>query len=461
MSQVAESPAGAFDDARGTGSRVPFAITDRMFIPRERYYDKKFFELENEKLWTHTWQMACRLEEIPDVGDYVEYNVAGYSVLVVRTSPSEIKAYQNACRHRATQLAVGCGRFRGGQIVCPFHGWRWNLDGSASRPLYGEEGFDPRVMSDDDLRLIECQVGTWANCVFINMDPHARPLLEALDPIPRLLDPLNVGKMYVHWWKAVKLKANWKMAQEAFMEGWHTMATHPQLTLGASADDFSPNFLQHQSHPNGHAHLQFREDNEGGPELGLSAQAEADRAIEFLQVSHEGLQCMVLQKDLQVFEGMRTLECEPGTFSEKMVERLRDWNLGAGIPFPELTPETLALWGGGFYIFPNFFILPLYGNALLYRSRPDDPQDPEHCYYELWSVTLYPEGREPGKPDFGGVIDKEDGTGWPQVPRQDFSNIERQQRGIHTPGFTEMRLSNQWEDAIANMHTHLDSYLAQ
>ena len=113
-------------------SGVPFAITNRRLIPAQRYYDKDFFELEKQKLWPHVWQNACRLEEIPNVGDFVEYWVADQSVIVVRTSTTEIKAYQNACRHRATQLAVGCGTFRGGQIVCPFHGWRWNLDGTSS-----------------------------------------------------------------------------------------------------------------------------------------------------------------------------------------------------------------------------------------------------------------------------------------------------------------------------------------
>src|SRR5437879_6391003 len=135
-------------------SRVPFSITDRRRISRERYYDKSFFELENEKFWPHVWQVACRLEEIPGVGDYVNYEVAGYSVLIVRTGKGkdDIKAYQNACRHRATQLAVGCGTFRGGQIVCPFHGWRWNIDGTPVLPLYGQEGFEPRCMDPEDLK---------------------------------------------------------------------------------------------------------------------------------------------------------------------------------------------------------------------------------------------------------------------------------------------------------------------
>ena len=57
-------------------SSVPFAITDRAFLAPQRYTDRQFFELENEKLWPHVWQMACRLQEIPKVGDFVEYWVA-------------------------------------------------------------------------------------------------------------------------------------------------------------------------------------------------------------------------------------------------------------------------------------------------------------------------------------------------------------------------------------------------
>jgi hypothetical protein len=69
---------------------VPFGVTDPWWIDRERYYDRTFFELERDKLWTSVWQMACRLEEIPDVGDYVEYTICDQSVLIVRTAPDRI-----------------------------------------------------------------------------------------------------------------------------------------------------------------------------------------------------------------------------------------------------------------------------------------------------------------------------------------------------------------------------------
>lgn len=441
---------------------VPFAMTDRRYVPRERYYDPEFFRLENERLWPKVWQIACRLEEIPNVGDYVEYSVAGYSILIVRVAKGDngIKAYQNACRHRATQLAVGCGTFRGGQMVCPFHGWRWNLDGSPAFPLFGQDGFEERTMDPEDLKLIECKVGTWANCVFINMDRDARPLLEALDPLPGLLDPLNVGKMYVWWWKAAKIKANWKMAMEAFMEGWHVMQTHPQFSVASGMEMPADLLSDCRVYHNGHASQQQGADSEVQQRTGLSEQSEVDSAIAFMRCMYDGLDAMVLQKDVQVLEGLRKKQIPQGKFSEAMIEALYEWNRGAGIPLPDPDPEVLARWSSQWFIYPNFMIHPSFGNAIVYRCRPDDMNDPESCIFDFWSVTLYPEGQEPGKPTFGGVHTPYEEDQWPLIPAQDFSNIERQQRGLHTPGFKASRLSYKWEDGISNFHVHLDSYLA-
>jgi phenylpropionate dioxygenase-like ring-hydroxylating dioxygenase large terminal subunit len=438
-------------------SHVPFAITDRSFITKERYIDKEFFALENEKLWPYVWQMACRLEELPKVGDFVEYVVGPYSILVVRVSSTEIKAYHNACRHRATQLGSGCGTFRGGQIVCPFHGWRWSLDGSPAIPLYGHEGFEGRAMDPDDLKLRECLVDTWANCVFINMDRNARPLLEALDPIPSMIDPLNVSRMYTYWWRGAPLQANWKMAQEAFMEGWHVQRTHPQLTLGIG-ENYPADRAAHFSHHNGHNHFVAAAGAKGQTSIGESAgMSEAEAALRSIKTLCEG-GALVHPKDVHVLEGLRNAEYPPGQFPLKMMEALITWNKNAAIPFPAVSPEATGRWGGDFFMFPNFFILPQFGNALVYRIRPDST-DPEHCLFDMWFITLYPEDYVPPKPT---RIDRPgDDPDWPLIPRQDFSNIEAQQRGLHTHGFRGQRLAHQFEDGIANMHAYLDTYLAR
>ena len=93
----------------------------------ERYWSKAWHDQEVEKVWRRTWQLACRLEEIPNVGDHILYEIVHDSLIVVRTAPDTVRAYVNACLHRGTQLRTegGCvNKFR-----CPFHGFTWSLEG--------------------------------------------------------------------------------------------------------------------------------------------------------------------------------------------------------------------------------------------------------------------------------------------------------------------------------------------
>ena len=76
-------------------------------------------------------------------------------------------------------------------------------------------------------------------------------------------------------------------------------------------------------------------------------------------------------------------------------------------------------------------------------------------------MTIPPESEPPGKPTFGGVFAPDDTSAWPLIPLQDFSNIERQQRGLHSLGFRRLRLAEQYEGGISNMHQELDRYLAR
>lgn len=439
------------------GKVAPYAIEDPCRVPAQRYYAPDFFQAEREGLWPRVWQMACRLEEIPEIGDYVEYRIVDQSVLVVRhgSGPTDIKAFHNVCPHRATQLALGSGSFRGGQIVCPFHGWRWNVDGSPSF-TYGRESFRPECVTESELQLRECLVDTWGACVFVNLDRDARPLREQLAPMPSLLDPLAVGEMKVRWWKAVRLKANWKMAQEAFLEGWHVMQTHPQLTLGAF-DAYPHDGMQYLSHENGNSHF------EGGVSQESSA-GDAGEAvtshIDFLRVLGETFDAYPLPRDITILEGLRYKATDRETFGKEFMARLFDHYAGAGMPLPRCTPEQYNRWAGVFFLFPNYFVLPMFGEAAIYRCRPDG-LDPEACLFEVWAVSLKPPHEPVGRARLEGVFDKEDEKAWPLIPRQDFSNIERQQRGLHSRAFEALRLSKTYEDGIGNMHRELDRYLAR
>src|SRR5262249_15785115 len=98
-------------------------VGDDGLIAKERYVSRAFLDREMERLWPRVWQVVGREEELPTVGDYLEYTIGDQSVLVVRTAPGELRAFHNACLHRGTRLAAGCGHFAREQIRCPYHAW--------------------------------------------------------------------------------------------------------------------------------------------------------------------------------------------------------------------------------------------------------------------------------------------------------------------------------------------------
>lgn len=197
-------------------------------IPKHRYTSAEFLQREAEKLWPNVWQLACREEELSAVGDYVEYTIADESILLVRTPGSGIKAFHNSCRHRGTQLKEGCGN--SSELKCPYHFWSWNLDGSI-KEVTDAHDFPPECITPDRLALPECLVDVWSGFVFINMNLEAPPLLEFLGVIPERLGRYDFGRMRLASAHSTVINANWKAANDAFMEAYHLLAIHPQMLL--------------------------------------------------------------------------------------------------------------------------------------------------------------------------------------------------------------------------------------
>jgi hypothetical protein len=108
------------------------------------------------------------------------------------------------------------------------------------------------------------------------------------------------------------------------------------------------------------------------------------------------------------------------------------------------------------YAFPHWFVLPMYSSASSYRFRPVGP---EETLMEIWSLTRYPEGEERPRPVPPEPIDGDDPR-VPPIPAQDFSNLPRQQRGLHARGFEYLRLSEEIEGHVSNFERTLDGFLA-
>jgi nitrite reductase/ring-hydroxylating ferredoxin subunit len=196
-------------------------------VPVERYFDPKYHDLEVEKLWKKVWQFACREDDIPEIGDYIVYDVAHLSWLVVRVGERQFKAFNNACLHRGRQLREFDGKCAT-EFRCPFHGWCWEIDGTL-REIPSE--WDYPGVREDVSELREAKVGLWGGFVFINPDPNCEPLEGFLGSLPEHYARYDYDKRYKQMHVAKIINANWKLVQEAFSEGYHVLATHPQAML--------------------------------------------------------------------------------------------------------------------------------------------------------------------------------------------------------------------------------------
>src|SRR3954447_13933486 len=413
---------------------VPFPIDVPDRIPKARYYDEEFFGLEAERLWPRVWQMACRLEEIPDAHDFVEYEILDQSVVVVRGDDLEVRAFHNTCRHRGVRLVEGRGTCASG-FTCPFHSWCYAADG-ANTFVTRATTFSEHNLQPGDIDLVPVQCETWGGCAWINFDLDAPPLRQCIEPFATVMDAWKLASMRAEWWYAFRLPVNWKLAEEAFMEQYHVLETHPQLRIPgrypAKDGTFDPDgFVASELH--------------------------------YLRVMSEGMAGMVHATDVRVAEGMSDLElpADPAlardTWDRTLNDAVVDWHWTRGADIPDLNElEATGMNEPMGYCFPHFFVLPMYSSASSYRFRP---LGPEETLMEIWSLTRCPEGDgrarlpapEPWKCDDPRV---------PPIPTQDFSNLPRQQKGLHSRGFEFMRLSARLEGHLSNYHRLIDGYLA-
>ncbi|WP_341850176.1 aromatic ring-hydroxylating oxygenase subunit alpha [Sphingomonas natans] len=423
---------------------VPLQVTDPEQIPAKRYYDKAFFELEREKLWPHVWQMAARLEEIPEVGDYVEYRNLDKSVIIVHTKGG-IKAFHNACRHRGVQLANGHGNCKNSGFICPFHGWRWNMEG-VNTFVYGKKVFSPDTLSKAEIDLKPCRVELWGGSAFINFDDSAPSLLDSLGPVAERLSARNVDQLKMEWWYATELPTNWKLAMEAFMEGYHTMRTHPQLNLLSSPE----------------TSLYGPESNNPVPPSVMTVDKFREQMIQFMERLSEGMAGMVHPSEVDIARQLRDMDLPEdvpsaaGVFYTRLRQEITDQGRARGLPMFDLN-EVAAnhFFTAVDFLFPHYFLLPMFGAMSSYRIRP---LTEETCLFEIWSLAFLPEDeeREPVRPVFLPHDSKE----FPPIPRQDYDNLPLQQLGLHAGGFEFMRLSHKVEGMISNYQRLIDGYLA-
>ena len=437
-------------------------------LGKGRYTDPEFAKLERDRLWYRVWQFAARLDEIPEVGDYTTYKIVDQSLLVVRVAEDRVKAYFNFCPHRGTSLAEGCGSFENRDIICPFHGWKWNLEGQI-RFILERQQFHGGNLKDDEVRLREANCEVFEGFVFVSLARNPQPFGEFIAPVRHYLEALKMGEMHHRWWKVVEgAPCNWKVAQEAFHETFHLSATHPQLDdlgrqvvyEGLSPDGlvFTHTNVDYDALSNGHGRFYAsrspisNQDPNPRPE-------QLEAMIDHMERLVNELDTMVLPRDVEVAKSLRGKPVPEGsTYGAEMVKAVCAKAAREKRPMPEPTPEMAAQWGGEVFIFPNTLILPNLGNAMIYRIRPNGV-DPDSCIFEIFSTTGYGEGEEIPRATVQQVTDPTDPDQLRLIPRQDFANVPRVQNGLHSLACGKVWLADEQEKLILNMHRELDRYL--
>jgi phenylpropionate dioxygenase-like ring-hydroxylating dioxygenase large terminal subunit len=427
-------------------------VTNPELIPTARYFDPDFFELEKKHMWPRVWQMACRLEEIPAVGDYTVYTMLEHSVLLLHT-PEGVRAFRNACRHRGVRLAHGPGRCSAEGIVCPFHGWCWN-DKGENIFIFGREIFAEELITRAEVDLAPVRIEFWAGCAFINFDDNAPSLRECLGPVAERMDARHADKLKMDWWYGTVLPTNWKLGMEAFQEGYHTMQTHPQLHQGGLRSE--------RAYGTGIDGRVYNQNLSGREAVEVMYN-------NFVRLS-EGMGGMIHQSELAVLERLRTMEVpdEPDLAAQTYyAAACNAITADARARGADMFDIMKVLMEQPFYpvefMFPHFFLLPTFGAMSSYRVRP---LTPETCFFEIWSLVIRPDD-EPFEVPTEPTILPYDSQLFPEIPKQDYSNLPIQQLGLHDIDF--MRLArgkegmgnshNGSEGMISNCHRIIDGYI--
>jgi|TARA_B110000908_G_scaffold172515_1_gene240453 phenylpropionate dioxygenase-like ring-hydroxylating dioxygenase large terminal subunit len=219
----------AVDELKGNVS-VPFEQARAM--PPSVYTSEDFLTHELNSIFAKDWFCVGRASAIAASGDYVTLELAGQPVIVLRDATGALKAMSNVCRHRMSTLLEGRGNTR--SIVCPYHAWTYNLDGSlrGAPAMTQNEGF---CKTDYKLPDIRCE--EWLGWVFISLNPDTPTVANQLSKVEDLVGDYDMSAYTETFFETHLWDTNWKVLAENFMESYHLPVCHAGTIGGLSKLD--------------------------------------------------------------------------------------------------------------------------------------------------------------------------------------------------------------------------------
>jgi phenylpropionate dioxygenase-like ring-hydroxylating dioxygenase large terminal subunit len=425
----------------------------RARLDKERYTSASRTAAEWDGIWTRCWLFAGLVCDLPDPGDYFLYHIGRESIVVMRDSQAQIRAFYNVCQHRGNRIFTNdSGSVQ--QIACPYHGWRYDLEG-ALLEVPDEERFCPPVKkSERSLKPVKLEL--WAGMVWLNMDPDAGTLKDYLGPIIDNLSPYHFENMVLAKHQTVTLGANWKTARDNFLEQYHVDFIHPQHASFVDCCN-SHNTLW----PHGHSATVV----EGY--VTNSRYPVPEDVPEHLVALLQGVGL-----DPTEFKG------RVPDIRKVVQQHKREVGKQLGFDYSPLSDEQVSdVWQ--YDIFPNTFMTIQAEELWIYGPRPH-PSDPDRCYFDKFTLqipmevgcdvqrglTLNPHlmaSREDERPEHDVFTQEDVIAGKHSLTitlDQDIYYLSDMQAGMHSRGFDHAVL-NEDEVRVQHFHDWVDAYLAE
>lgn len=202
-------------------------LAEASTIPAPWYVDQRIAELERFTVFSNSWQVIGRVDQVRLPGQFVTATVAAEPIVAVRGADAQLRAFYNVCRHHAAKVVTEpCGS--ASILHCPYHGWNYGLDGS----LKGMPEFDGvKNFERQENGLVPVKIDTWEAFVFVNLDPQAEPLRNFLGGLVGRCGPLGLSQLHYFDSRFYDIGCNWKVFVDNYLDGgYHVPHLHKGLS---------------------------------------------------------------------------------------------------------------------------------------------------------------------------------------------------------------------------------------
>ncbi|MDG1211064.1 MAG: Rieske 2Fe-2S domain-containing protein [Paracoccaceae bacterium] len=214
---------------RELAANVAVRFEEARAMPPSVYTSDEFLKSELDHIFAQDWFCAGRADALLKAGDYTTLELANQPIIVLRDGSGDLRAMSNVCRHRMSTLLEGRGNAK--SIVCPYHAWTYNLDGSlrGAPAMTQNEGFCKGDYALPDIRCEE-----WQGWIFVSLNHDAPAVATQLKSVEDLVGDYNMGAYTETFYETHLWDTNWKVLAENFMESYHLPVCHAGTIGGLS-----------------------------------------------------------------------------------------------------------------------------------------------------------------------------------------------------------------------------------